>query len=146
LSPFAAAAITGGDPYKTTLQSWKYTLPAFLVPFVFVCDPQGVGLLMAIPKGGSWVDIVEITIKTTLGLVAMASVAQGWALRQNTRIEGALLLLAGLLLVFPSLIEALVESIIGRDISYTYVPGLIIAAGVLVWQMRTRSPVQPATA
>src|SRR6185369_1212305 len=33
LSPFAAAAITGGDPYKTTLQSWKYTLPAFLVPF-----------------------------------------------------------------------------------------------------------------
>ena len=27
LSPFAAAAITGGDPYKTTLQSWKYTLP-----------------------------------------------------------------------------------------------------------------------
>ena len=30
LSPFAAAAITGGDPYKTTLQSWKYTMPAFL--------------------------------------------------------------------------------------------------------------------
>ena len=27
LSPFAAAAITGGDPYRTTLQSWKYTLP-----------------------------------------------------------------------------------------------------------------------
>ena len=41
LSPFAAAAITGGDPYKTTMQAWKYTLPAFLVPFVFVLDPQG---------------------------------------------------------------------------------------------------------
>ncbi len=50
LSPFAAAAITGGDPYKTTLQSWKYTLPAFLVPFVFVLDPQGVGLLLSIPR------------------------------------------------------------------------------------------------
>jgi TRAP-type uncharacterized transport system fused permease subunit len=46
LSPFAAAAITGGDPYKTTLQAWKYTLPAFLVPFVFVLDPQGIGLLL----------------------------------------------------------------------------------------------------
>ena len=44
LSPFAAAAITGGDPYKTTLQSWKYTLPAFLVPFMFVLDPAGLGL------------------------------------------------------------------------------------------------------
>jgi hypothetical protein len=33
LSPFAAAAITGGDPYKTTLQSWKYTLPRSSLPF-----------------------------------------------------------------------------------------------------------------
>ena len=46
LSPFAAAAITGGDPYKTTLQCWKYTAPAFLVPFMFVLDPSGLGLLL----------------------------------------------------------------------------------------------------
>jgi TRAP transporter 4TM/12TM fusion protein len=144
LSPFAAAAITGGDPYRTTLQSWKYTLPAFLVPFVFVCDPQGVGLLLNIPKGGSWVDIVEITFKTTLGLLALAAVAQNWALRQNTPIERGLLLLSGLLLVFPSLIEAIIESIIGRDISYTFVPGLIIGLGVLLWQARTRTQPAPA--
>jgi TRAP transporter 4TM/12TM fusion protein len=144
LSPFAAAAITGGDPYKTTLQSWKYTLPAFLVPFVFVCDPQGVGLLLNIPKGGSWVDIVEITLKTTLGLLALAAVAQNWALRQNTPIERGLLLLSGLLLVFPSLIEAIIESIIGRDISYTFVPGLVIGLGVLLWQARTRTQPVPA--
>ena len=51
LSPFAAAAITGGNPYKTTLQSWKYTLPAFLVPFVFVLDPSGQGLCSSCPRG-----------------------------------------------------------------------------------------------
>ena len=101
-------------------------------------------LLLAIPKGGSWVDIVEITVKTTLGLMALAAVAQNWALRQNTPVERGLLLLSGLLLVFPSLIEAVVEAIIGRDISYTYVPGLIIGLGVLWWQSRTRA--QPATA
>jgi TRAP-type uncharacterized transport system fused permease subunit len=144
LSPFAAAAITGGDPYKTTLQSWKYTLPAFLVPFVFVLDPQGVGLLLSIPKGGSWIDIVEITIKTTFGLLALAAFAQNWALRQNTAVERGLLLLSGLLLVFPSLIEAIIEGIIGRDISYTYVPGLIIGLGVVLWQARTRAPERPA--
>jgi TRAP-type uncharacterized transport system fused permease subunit len=144
LSPFAAAAITGGDPYKTTLQSWKYTLPAFLVPFVFVLDPQGVGLLLAIPKGGSWVDVVEITIKTTFGLVALAAVAQNWGLRQNTPVERGLLLLSGLLLVFPSLIEAIIEWIIGRDISYTYVPGLIIGLGVVLWQAKTPAPIRPA--
>src|SRR5215213_2467113 len=144
LSPFAAAAITGGDPYKTTLQSWKYTLPAFLVPFVFVLDPQGVGLLLKIPPGGSWVDVISISIKTTLGLVALAAFAQNWALRQNTPIERGLLLLSGLLLVFPSLIEAIIEGIIGRDISYTYVPGLIIGLGVVLWQARTRTPTRPA--
>ena len=89
-------------------------------------------------------DILEITIKTTLGLLALASVAQNWALRQNTPIERGLLLLSGLLLVFPSLIEAIVEWIIGRDISYTYVPGLIIGLGVVLWQARTRSPTRPA--
>ncbi len=107
LSPFAAAAITGGDPYKTTLQAWKYTLPAFLVPFVFVLDPQGIGLLLKIPKDGSWVDIVLITGKTALGLAALAAAAQGWALRKTTLVERLLLVLAGLLLVFPSLLEAL---------------------------------------
>jgi TRAP transporter 4TM/12TM fusion protein len=144
LSPFAAAAITGGDPYKTTLQSWKYTLPAFLVPFVFVLDPQGVGLLLNIPKGGSWVDIVEITLKTTLGLMALAAAAQGWALRQTTLIERGLLVLSGLLLVFPSLIEAVIEAAIGRDISYTYVPGVIIGLGVLLWQAKGPAIERPA--
>ncbi len=144
LSPFAAAAITGGDPYKTTLQSWKYTLPAFLVPFVFVLDPQGVGLLLNIPKGGSWVDIFEITLKTTLGLMALAAAAQGWALRATTLIERGLLVLSGLLLVFPSLIEAVIEAAIGRDISYTYVPGVLIGLGVVLWQAKGPALQRPA--
>ena len=42
LSPFAAAAITGGSPYATTLQSWKYCTPAFLVPFMRQETPAGV--------------------------------------------------------------------------------------------------------
>src|SRR5438270_4218284 len=106
LSPFAAAAITGGDPYRTTMQAWKYTMPAFLLPFVFVLDPQGVGLLLKIPKDGSIVDIIEITLKTALGIIALASGTQGFALRKTTLVERTLLILAGLLLVFPSLIEA----------------------------------------
>jgi TRAP transporter 4TM/12TM fusion protein len=144
LSPFAAAAITGGDPYRTTLQSWKYTLPAFLVPFVFVLDPQGIGLLLAIPKGGSWVVIVSITLRTSFGLLVLGAAAQYWGLRRNTAIEELLLVLSGLLLVFPSLIEALVEAIIGRDIGYTYLPGLLIGLGVLLWQAKTRTPRQSA--
>src|SRR6476660_4103623 len=140
LSPFAAAAITGGDPYRTTLQAWQYTLPAFLVPFVFVLDPQGIGLLLKLPHDGSWIDIVLITGKTALGLAALAAAAQGWALRKTTMAERLLLVLAGLLLVFPSLLEALMEIMIGRDISYTATFGLAIAIAVLLKQR-----MQPAT-
>jgi len=140
LSPFAAAAITGGDPYKTTMQAWKYTLPAFLVPFVFVLDPQGLGLLFKLPKDGSWVDIVEITVKTALGLAALAMAAQGWALRRTTLSERSLLILSGLLLVFPSLIEGILEAAIGRDISYTATFGVVIAAAVLLKQRMQPAP------
>ena len=145
LSPFAAAAITGGDPYKTTLQAWKYTLPAFLVPFVFVLDPQGVGLLLKIPPGGSWVDIVLITLKSAAGLAALAAAAQGWVLRRTTAAERGFLVLAGLCLVFPSLLEALMEAIVGFDISYTATFGLAIAAAVLLKQrMQPAPPRAPA--
>ena len=139
LSPFAAAAITGGDPYRTTMQAWKYTLPAFLVPFVFVLDPQGVGLLMSIPKGGSVWDIVLITAKTAAGLGCLAAAAQNWALRQNTRVEQGLWLLAGLLLVFPSLIEAMAEWMSGYDVPHPAPLGLAIAAALLLKQYLTPS-------
>ncbi len=46
LSPFAAAALTGGNPFATMMLTWKYTLPAFLVPFVFTLTPEGLGILM----------------------------------------------------------------------------------------------------
>jgi TRAP transporter 4TM/12TM fusion protein len=139
LSPFAAAAITGGDPYKTTMQAWKYTLPAFLVPFVFILDPLGVGLLLKIPKGGSALDIVWITAITGAGLGALSVAAQNWAIRQTTWVERGLFLLTGLLLVFPSLLEAMMETATGLDIPHPAPFGLALGAGLLIWQWTTRA-------
>jgi TRAP transporter 4TM/12TM fusion protein len=102
LSPFAAAAITGGDPYKTTLQSWKYTLPAFVVPFVFVLSADGVGLLLKTPPDGSWVGVAWITTTAVVGIVALACGVQGWLMGRLSAIERALLIAAGLALVYPA--------------------------------------------
>jgi TRAP transporter 4TM/12TM fusion protein len=121
LSPFAAAAITGGSPYKTTLQSWKYTMPAFLVPFVFVCDPLGVGLLLKIPKGGNWLDIVEIALETAAGIALLAFAFQGRFRRTNTPVETALFIAAGLLFVFPAMISAVLKPLTGLDVE-AYLP------------------------
>jgi TRAP-type uncharacterized transport system fused permease subunit len=134
LSPFAAAAITGADPYRTTMQAWKYTLPAFLVPFVFVLDPQGIGLLMKIPAGGSVLDIVEVTAKTAAGLGALACAAQGWGLRRNSVLDTAVFAVAGLLLVFPSLLDVLAQAVSGHNIGYTALIGFVLTGAILLKQ------------
>jgi len=130
LSPFAAAAITGGDPYKTTLQSWKYTMPAFLVPFIFVLDPAGLGLLLmgsfkALAKA-SVVDIATVTVTAMIGIGALAAGMQGWLFKRTTRTERWLLILAGLALVYPRA-------------AFDYI-GIVLIAIVLVSQKLRRAP------
>ncbi len=105
LSPFAAAAITGGDPYRTTLQCWKYTVPAFLLPFMFVLDPAGQGLLlmgsMKNLASADWGSIAWITFTAAVGIAAIAAGFQGWALKRTTLPERVLFIVAGFALVLP---------------------------------------------
>jgi len=98
LSPFAAAALTGGDPYKTTMQAWKYTLPAFLVPFNFTLHPDGVALLLK----GSPAGIVWTFATALVGIFALAAGMDGWMFKKATWYEKAILIIAGLALVYPS--------------------------------------------
>jgi TRAP transporter 4TM/12TM fusion protein len=98
LSPFAAAALTGGDPYKTTMQAWKYTLPAFLVPFNFTLHPDGVALLFK----GTPFDIFWTFTTALVGIFALAAGMDGWMFKKAKGVERAILIVAGLALVYPS--------------------------------------------
>ncbi len=106
LSPFAAAAITGGGPYRTTLQAWKYTAPAFLVPFMFVLDPSGIGLLLTGSfknlHQADWSSIAVVTFTAALGVAALAAGLQGWLLRRTAHVERGMLVVAGLALMYPA--------------------------------------------
>ena len=104
LAPFAAAAITGGSPYKTTMMAWKYTLPAFLVPFMFTLHPDGIALLL---KGG-WGNIFWTTITAAIGLTALAAGLTGWLMTKATIVERGLMIAAGLILVYPSLLQDMI--------------------------------------
>ena len=97
LSCFAAAALTKGNPYKTTLYAWKYTLPAFIVPFMFTLDPKGAGILLK----GPLVDVVWTTITAFLGIAALAGGVEGWFRKKTTLYERVMLIVAGVLLVYP---------------------------------------------
>ena len=133
LSPFAAAAITGGNPYKTTLQSWKYTMPAFLVPFMFVLDPAGLGLLLmgSFKKLGdaNWFDIAVVCVTAMIGIAALAGAMQNWMFKRTTWLERWLLIAAGLALVYP---KALLDYI-----------GVALLAVVVVSQMMRKTVERP---
>ena len=101
LSPFAAAAITRGNPYRTMMLTWKYALPCFLVPFMFT-QPDGLALL--------WRDVpVEIaaiaSISAIVGIVALVAGVGGYLLRPTTWPERVLLVGAGLLLLAPGTLQ-----------------------------------------
>lgn len=99
LSPFAAAALTGGDPYITTMQAWKYTLPAFLVPFNFTLHPDGVALLLK----GSPILVIWTFITAFVGIFALAAGMDGWMFKRATWYERVILIASGLALVYPTL-------------------------------------------
>ena len=94
LSPFAAAAITGGNPFRTMMLTWKYTLPAFLVPFVFTLSPEGRGILLQAPAA----DIVRSTLTAAMGIGAFAVAFGGWLRRAASLPERVAAGVAGLLL------------------------------------------------
>ncbi len=97
LSPFAAAAITGGNPFRTTMLSWKYTAPAFVVPFAFTIDPRGLGLLLhSTPVNVAWA-----TVSAVLALVALAAAATGWMRNAVSPVERVLATTSAVLLFIP---------------------------------------------
>jgi TRAP transporter 4TM/12TM fusion protein len=74
LSPFAAAALTGGNPFTTMLLTWKYTLPAFVVPFIFTLSPGGTGVLLR----GPLASMVIATVTSAGGIAMLAAAFGGW--------------------------------------------------------------------
>jgi TRAP transporter 4TM/12TM fusion protein len=95
LSPFAAAALTGGNPFRTMIRTWKYTLPAFVVPLVFTIRPDGDSLLLH----GAAVPTARTIALALAGITAIAAGAGGWIRRSLTTVERVATLGAGTLLL-----------------------------------------------
>jgi TRAP transporter 4TM/12TM fusion protein len=104
LSPFAAAAITGGNPYKTMMLTWKYALPCFLVPFMFT-QPDGLAILW---RDVSVQDAVVASVSAAAGVVALVGGVGGYLLRPTHVVERIILIAAGLLLLAPGGVQDLV--------------------------------------
>jgi TRAP transporter 4TM/12TM fusion protein len=74
LAAVAASAITGGNAFRTMMQTWKYTLPAFLVPCAMVLTARGSGLLFE----SSAADVLVALVAGALSVVGLAILTGGW--------------------------------------------------------------------
>ncbi|EMY34164.1 TRAP transporter, 4TM/12TM fusion protein [Arthrobacter crystallopoietes BAB-32] len=92
LSPFAASAITGGKPIPTMWLTWRYTLSAFLVPFIFVLSGPGIGLLM---QGGILTVLLALAV-SAVAVSALAVTTGGWILGPANWLERGLIGLGSL--------------------------------------------------
>ena len=108
LSPFAAAAITGGNPFKTTMLAWKYTLPAFIVPFMFTSSPEGIGLLLQ----GPILNIIIVTATALAGVWALSGCVGGYLIQPIGLFQRVALGVSGILLFYAGTIHDVIGSLI----------------------------------
>jgi TRAP-type uncharacterized transport system fused permease subunit len=74
--------------------TWKYTLPAFLVPFAFTLSADGMGVLMR----GSLSAIALSSLTAAAGVCALAAGLGGWLRGPATLPERVIFCASGLLL------------------------------------------------
>lgn len=91
---FAAAGIAETDPVKTTNLTFLYSLPSFLVPYLYIYSNSlllmGPPLLILIRVGSSFI-----------GLACMAIMFHGYLFRTLSWTERTLYMIAGFFLVYP---------------------------------------------
>lgn len=77
-------------------KTWKYTLPAFLVPFAFVLSPNGEGLLL---QGGVG-QILFALFASSLSVVALSVATGAWLLGRARVPERVICGASGLVLLY----------------------------------------------
>jgi TRAP transporter 4TM/12TM fusion protein len=92
LAAYAGAAIAQSDPMKTSVESFRIGLAAFVVPFMFFSSPA---LLMQ----GTWGEIVHVAASATFGVFLLSAAVQGWFFGHLSPVLRALLLLAAFAMI-----------------------------------------------
>lgn len=94
LAAYAAASLSGGDPFRTGLTDCRVGLVAFVVPYMFAYSPE---LLLE----GRGTAILGALVTASIGVVCLAAGTHGFLWRPLAGWARAMLVLAGLLLIKP---------------------------------------------
>ena len=115
LAAYAGAAIAGSEPMRTSVESFKMGLSAFIVPFMFFYSP---GLLLQ----GDWLTALHNSATACVGVYLLSAAVVGWFGGRAGAALRIALLVAALLMIAGGLL--------------TDVAGLALAAAIWFYQTR----------
>jgi len=115
LAAYAGAAIAQSDPMKTSVESFRIGLAAFVVPFMFFASPA---MLMQ----GSWFDIGHVFVSAAFGIYLLSAAVQGYFFGHLNYALRAVLALAALAMIAGGWLT----------------DGVGLAAGIGVWLIQKR--------
>lgn len=114
LAAMAGAAIAKADPLKSGINASKLAIAAFLIPYIFVMNPQ---LLML---NSTWYQTVQIVVTSLVGMIGVGMCLEKfWSCKLNI-LQQLLALAGGLMLIYPETVTDII--------------GIGLVGGIIVWQ------------
>lgn len=95
LAAIAGAAIAKARPIKTAFNATKLAIGAFIIPYIFVFNPQ---MLMI---NTNFTSVLFIAITAIIGMFGFSSALEGYCCRHISVLERILFAVAGILCVIP---------------------------------------------
>ena len=99
LASYAAAAISGGDPLRTGLQAFWYSLRTGILPIVFLFNHE----LLLIGIENIWHALIVIST-SLIGILVFTSATQGWFINKLRWYEVLVFLLISISLLSPEFV------------------------------------------
>lgn len=97
LSPSAAAAVTGGNPFSSMMHSWKYSIPAFSIPFFFSATPLGANLLIL---EATLPGFILSLLNSMISLFFLSVGIVGFLRAHISIVERVFLMIGGIIMIF----------------------------------------------
>lgn len=126
LAAMAGAAIAKSDPLKTGIEATKLSIGAFIIPYMFIFNPD---ILMI---NTTIADIIPILITSLIGMFGVSAGLEGYVFRKCKPYERILFIIAGLLSIYPEV--------------YSDIIGIGIIAILVIIQIITKRKNQAAAA
>lgn len=116
LGAYVAAGIARAGPIRTSVEGFKFSITAFIIPFMFVYNPQ-----LILLGDWEWLELIWLVASGMVGVYALAVMKEGWWLTRANVIERIVITFGAILLIQPSV--------------WVDIVGFAVMGGVYAFQM-----------